>query len=317
MSQTVHLVLGGTEFRGFEVPEEMGAGGSLEVKTFRLAGGAKRFHVMGVDERPMEWSGRFRGPDAQDRANAIDGLFRAMKPVTLTWAERAYTVLIVDFGTRFQSPREILYSIHLEVVTNDTAGAAQAASVGPTQMINGDLGSAAKSVSGVSALSGALSGVTAAVGKVRDFAQATQDQLNSVLRPVLAARAAVDDVFQAAETVMGSVSAVGGVVPGLYARDLTGGLLAQVEAARDGVAAFEADAFLGRMETNLQAIGTNGSVVTIANGNLFSIAQRVYGDAAEWSTIARANGLLDPDLIGAQDLVIPPNPQDTGGVLNG
>lgn len=317
MSDAIRLLLGDIEFRGFELPEDgLPFGGEQLLKTFRLQGGKKVFHPMGADEAPIDWSGRFRGPEAIARARAVDALRRAGKPVRLSVGEIAYTVVVSRFQWRRLTQFEVPYSIAMEVVTDDAQPTTPGQTVGPTQMMTSDLASSLAAAAGAPALSGALGGLQSAVAAVRDFGAATRDQLAQVMRPVLAARAAVGEVFQAAEDTLGAVSAVGGVVPGLYARDLTGGLLAQVSAARDGVAAFEADAFLGRMATNLGAVGSNGSVVTVAGGNLFAIAQRVYGAADEWATIARANNLTDPDVIGAHDLVIPPNSASTGGVLD-
>jgi nucleoid-associated protein YgaU len=40
-----------------------------------------------------------------------------------------------------------------------------------------------------------------------------------------------------------------------------------------------------------------------------------YGDASEWTTIARANGLVDPLLTGIQTILVPPLARGDGGVL--
>lgn len=315
MTQAVRLILGGVEFVGFEAPESLPFGGELMVKIHRLQGGARAIQVMGLDLAPIEWRGMFRGPAAVDRARAVEALWKASQPVTLSWGEFAYTVLITRFSGIFASPREVPYSLSVEVISDDASTGPSAAEISPTQMITGDAASAT-AASFPSSLSGLTAGVQSAVSSVGDFVQASKDQLAGVLRPVLAAREAVGAVFDQAEASLGSVSSVGGIAPGMYARDLASGLLAQASAALDGAQAFEADAYLGRLATNLGALASNGEVSTVAGGNLFAVARKVYGDAAEWATIANANGLTDPDIQGAVDLVIPPNARATGGVVD-
>lgn len=315
MSQSVRLTLGGIEFRDFEVPESLPFGGELMVKIHRLQGGARAFQVMGLDLAPIEWGGMFRGPQAVTRARAVEALWKAAQPVALAWGEFAYTVLVTRFAGHFASPREVPYSLCVEVISDDAASGPAAAAVSPTQMITGDAASAA-SACATPSLSGMADSVQGAVAGVQDFAAAARGQIAQVAGPVLAARASVGAVFDQAEATLGAVAAVGGISTGGAGRDLAGGLLAQLGAAQDGAAAFEADAYLGRLATNLQAISSNGEVSTVAGGNLYAVAQKVYGDAAEWATIANANGLTDPDVVGAAELVIPPNARATGGVVD-
>lgn len=45
--------------------------------------------------------------------------------------------------------------------------------------------------------------------------------------------------------------------------------------------------------------------ITVTNGNLFSIAAAILGDATQWINIAQANGLKDPVINQACQLIIP------------
>ena len=45
--------------------------------------------------------------------------------------------------------------------------------------------------------------------------------------------------------------------------------------------------------------------ITCIGGNLFEIAAKQLGSALQWINIARANGLVDPYLVGQIELVIP------------
>jgi hypothetical protein len=46
------------------------------------------------------------------------------------------------------------------------------------------------------------------------------------------------------------------------------------------------------------------------------VAVAQYGDVNGWTTIARANNMIDPEFTGIKTLVIPPTPDGSGGVLN-
>lgn len=57
--------------------------------------------------------------------------------------------------------------------------------------------------------------------------------------------------------------------------------------------------------------------VTIAGGNLFSLAAVELGDATQWNRIARLNGILDPMITGIVTLLLPPVDANAGngGIL--
>ncbi len=54
-------------------------------------------------------------------------------------------------------------------------------------------------------------------------------------------------------------------------------------------------AVLINMQANLELIsaGATGKTITVTNANLCKIAAKEYGDATQWTTIAKANGLKD------------------------
>jgi hypothetical protein len=75
---------------------------------------------------------------------------------------------------------------------------------------------------------------------------------------------------------------------------------------------------LERMQNNINLINSvpNAKLIKVIGGNLFNLAAIYYGDASQWALIASANKLVDPMIVGVQDLLIPPlNNQDTGGIL--
>ncbi|MFI4954875.1 MAG: hypothetical protein ACHP9Y_03070 [Gammaproteobacteria bacterium] len=55
---------------------------------------------------------------------------------------------------------------------------------------------------------------------------------------------------------------------------------------------------LSEMAQNILLIeeGSGGNFVTMNGGSLFDVAAKYYGDAKQWTTIAKANNLVDPEL---------------------
>ena len=54
-------------------------------------------------------------------------------------------------------------------------------------------------------------------------------------------------------------------------------------------------------------------IITVAGGNLFSIAAQYLNDATQWIRIAQRNGLADPILPGVITLSIPSADASAGG----
>lgn len=316
MSDT-KVTLDDFEFRDFEVPEEINFGGDQAVDIKRLIGGTRIVDAMGADDDPLEWSGMFRGEDALDRARQLDAKRRAGRALSLTYGELAYTVVIESFKSRYQSFYEIPYRISLVIISDDAEPAAGGETVGVDEMVLADMVAANELRTAIpdAPLGGLMDTLSTAVGSVGSFAGAGLSTISGVLSPLAAVQDRVGELLNAAETALGSVQAVGSVIPGLSAADLSSGLLGQVYAARDAANLFDLQSVLGRMEVNLGAIGTSGGEFITAGADLFALASKAYGDASEWSTIARANGLTDPIVQGVQTLLIPPTPRGDGGVL--
>ena len=53
--------------------------------------------------------------------------------------------------------------------------------------------------------------------------------------------------------------------------------------------------------------------ITVAGGDLFTLALRYLGDATQWNRIAQVNGLVDPVLTGIVTLQIPSVDLTAGG----
>lgn len=67
--------------------------------------------------------------------------------------------------------------------------------------------------------------------------------------------------------------------------------------------------------TTEQTKGTaDAPTVVVNNTNLYKLAANHYGDASQWTIIADANGLIDPEIYGTVKLIIPDwDGNDRGG----
>lgn len=82
---------------------------------------------------------------------------------------------------------------------------------------------------------------------------------------------------------------------------------------------YYAQAALDRMLVRVeQTKGTmQPKLITVINESLYRLAAQYYGNADQWSIIAEANSLVDPEVVGIKTLVIPDwDGIDRGGVLD-
>jgi hypothetical protein len=335
MSDTT-LTLDGFVFQDFEIPDEVPFGGPHSLSTKKFIGGARKVDAMGDDPKPLEWSGRFRGPNAVSRANQVLAKKVAGKQVALTWGQFSYQVVIRSFDPIYQRDNEIPYSISCEVVSQ--AATAPAPTIGVDQMVNGDMSSisdlsdtimsaaadplgALALVNSVIQTPGAVIGdlvgtLSTAVGAIPSFAQATRSSLSGVFSALGNLQGAVTNCTAAAEVDLGSTDNPGGVDPGLSPAAMVPILLAQVSATAQASSLHTMSAYVGRIQTNLNALGASGAQTLLAGQDLYAVAQKTLGDATAWVDIARVNGITDPEINGIQSILVPPTSSSSDGVLS-
>ena len=70
---------------------------------------------------------------------------------------------------------------------------------------------------------------------------------------------------------------------------------------------YELQFLLDRMLKNAKQLSGNssGNIVTVTNTNLYSLAEKYYGDPLQWTLIATANNLSDPQILTLTNLIIP------------
>jgi nucleoid-associated protein YgaU len=143
---------------------------------------------------------------------------------------------------------------------------------------------------------------------------APQSTINAIQQSVQAAQARVAVLIASLNTTIGTPSGFGGVMPG-NAQASANALSAATANTMQLWTLMQLQAVLGRLMANLSAVNSSPNTVNTAGGNLFQIAQEQYGDPTDWTAIAAANGLVDPEVQGVQSLIIPPQPGSTGGIL--
>ncbi|OYV50750.1 MAG: hypothetical protein B7X10_01115 [Burkholderiales bacterium 21-58-4] len=321
-------------FTGAEVPEHLPFGGAQMLKRHQMIGGKRIVDSMGPSDKPLMWSGWFLYASAPSRARFLDSLRREGSVCTLTWDDFIYTVKIASFEADYQKPFKIPYSITLEVIRDETALIDSVPSITPVQSLANDmarmsdladchgdatLNALASTVSGaLSALSSVTQPiangltpidqtVSAAAACLGEITNALNTGVASVVAPLAQLQAHVTTLISSAENAVNSIVTVGGVIPGNPVAKNVGNVLTQVTNATQLPPLYEISSITNRMQANLALVNspTSAKTVTTGGGNLYELAAQHYGDASQWTRIAAANNLTDPQLTGINTLVIP------------
>lgn len=315
MANTV-LTLGDITFSGMEIPESLPFGGEQRLAIKKLVGGTRVIDALGPDPAPIGWSGLLLGTNAIDRATSLDQWRKDGQSATLTWSTFRYEVMVKSFTGIFDAPFRIPYQIVCEVISDG------ADSTNTTTDLDGaistDMTSATSLAStvGDSTLSSLTSTLSSAVSAVSSFAKATTATISSVLAPLNAARAQAQLLIASTENTLKTVTTVGGLLPNNPIATNVAKLTTQVNTSLSATALYKYDSTLSRMATNLGQVSSGVTSITVAGGNLYSLASKYYGDATAWASIAKANGLTDPEVSGVKTLVIPANTNSNGGILS-
>jgi len=318
MTPDLIVTLGDFEFGRLEVPESINWGGSQMLVKKRLVGGARVVDAMGADESPIGWSGLFLGENALDRAKYLNGLRIAGNPLILSWHEMYYSVIIDSFEANFDRFYKIPYRITLMVIDDLTTPVTVIADNGIDYLIGDDMATANVygGIFGDDELSGLLGTLDAAIAQVSDFAKATQAVINSVLIPLAAVQKRVQVLIGSAANVIGNVTTLGGVLPNNPIAQSARNLTSQVTSMTQSAQLYDLQNVLGRMNGNIGTLGSTSQTLPTAGGNLFNIAAEYYGDATQWTGLAKANNISDPMIQGLKNIKIPTNPDNADGILN-
>ncbi len=302
------LTLGDVSFASYEVPERISFGGAQRLAVHKVIGGARVVDALGPDDAEICWSGRFQSPNAGPRARHLDYLRRQGTALTLSWDQFSYSVVISRFAAEFERYYQIPYRIACLVVEDDTQPVTTSPSTPVDELVAEDaaeLASLASSSgnSGIAGSTGQLQALLASSAPLAAASAGTLAALESLLAELAALIAAA--IAAAAPAFDGGASAGSGAAA----------LLGQSSAAAALAILLEMQALAGRIACNLRRASpaASGRTITVAGGNLFSIAAALLGDATQWSRIAALNGLTDPVLAGITQLRLPPIDTSAGG----
>ncbi len=312
------LTLGDFEFSRLEIPEKIPFGGEQHLVVHELVGGIRVIDAMGRQDAPLEWSGLFMGQNALERARYLDGLRIAGKSLVLTWDEFLYEVVIASFKADFERFYQVPYRISCTVLQDLSIPVTTIADPGIDDLIGDDMNTAngLGDLIGDGPLSSLLGTLDSAIKQVSSFANAVQSTINSVLTPLAAVQSRVQILIGSVGNVIGNVTTLGGILPNNPIAQQAAKLTAQATAMTQLPQLYNLQSVLGRMGGNLGSIGKSTNTITAAGGNLYGMAAQAYNDATAWTTLARANKLTDPQLTGVNTIVVPPVPDNSGGVMS-
>jgi len=307
------LVLGDFEFLDFEVPERLALPGRQKTVLHQMVGGKRVIDVLGVEYDPLSWSGVITGSESGDRVKALERMRDAGEKLTLTLDSYSFTVVITSFTPVYEFIYRRPYSIEVAIVANNASPLKVDALTGALQgLLDSDIGQALglSDIIDVSTVTNAVTTVQSAVKEVTDFAHATVEQVQAVVRPIIAAQTIVQQQISQLESAASQITTLGGLVPGNPISTTVSNLLSQADQSTRIPALYSLQNVLGRLNKNVNSGQTADGVrtVTLSGGNLYQVASDQYGDASLWSSIASANDLTDPQLSGINTLTIPANP---------
>ncbi len=310
------LVLGSVTFADLEIPPSIPFGGEQHLSVHELIGGARVIDAMGRADRPIEWTGWFRGTTAVERAQLLDSLRVSGVTQSLTWGKFSYSVVVKSFLADYQRFYEIPYRILCEVISDLTTPVVSAAPP-IDQVINSDASDATALATAIAdqSLNASISAMNTAIGTIATIATAARSIINGVLAPAGSAKQRVAVLIGLSNLQIAS-STFAGVAPGIAAGVSAAALTAQTANMLYLPNLFTLQGLLGRMVANLNSLNTSPNTIAVAGGNLYRVATQQYGDATAWTAIAKANNLTDPFVQGSQILTIPTQSDQSGGILS-
>lgn len=252
------LIIGGISLNEWEIPERINFGGRQQLTVHKLIGGSRVVDAMGPDPDDVRWSGRFRGPSALNRANALDALRASGAQVPLFYLGKFLTVVVSEFKPGAERFYEIPYQITCTVVADN---------------VNGPL---ATVVNGLDVLVGAALTVATALS----FGGTTSAELQTA-----AAVASVSDAVSAAGSLQdASAATLQSVSTTVYTASTTLGTLATGLDASIGVGAgtdagVDPDQMAAFVTSQFQSI-TDESVALGSKDNIDLIGKNLALEAA-------------------------------------
>jgi hypothetical protein len=324
-------------FEDVELPQSVAWGGEQAMAVHQLIGGDRVIDSLGAKPAPIAWDGILFGQTAVERARYLDTVRQGGAAVVLTWDEFAYVGVISRFSANYLQPWHVRYSITIEVMRDTTSAQTTAPQESLLAMLNNDTASASclGNLIGDSTLTGLLGSVSSAVQSLNSVVEAAtapiaaatsciqqatataQSALSAIVQPLSQAQTRVQQLMGSVDNAVADMQ---GLASGAF-NGATPQAIQSITTANMGFAnaqpVYALNSVLGRMQSNISAglPGASAKMLAINGGNLQSIAAQQYGDATLWTSIAKVNGLSDPNLpAGAMTLQIPSPAVANGGL---
>ncbi len=234
----VRLILGTFEFLDFEVPEQLSVPGEQKVAKHLYPGGKKSLDVLGEYYDTLSWSGIIQGENCGDRVAALEAIRAAGNVVTLTFDTYSFQVLVTRFTPVYKMPMLRPYSIEVEVLSrNDAPIRVDALTGSLNALVNSDVGKALglSDIINVSSITDAVKTVQSAVKTVSDFAHATVSEIQTVVRPIVAAQQLISQQISSLESSASAITTLGGLVPGNPITNFPVGSVGHADTSADAV----------------------------------------------------------------------------------
>lgn len=304
------LTLGDFEFVSFEVPESITVGAKQHTMVHKLVGGKRVIDVLGTDYENLSWSGWITGATAGDRTKALETMRDRGEALTFTLDDYRFKVVIGDFKSRFEHLYRRPFTIELIVVERlDLTATGNALAGSLDALINSDVGEALglSSIVNVQDVTDAVTGIQSAVSQVQDFANATVDTVQTVVRPIVAAQQIIQSTIGQVAAAVNDITTLGGLIPGNGVSNSVNNVLRQLNSATQLAPLYQMQGVLSRLQKNVLSGPLANGTTSVVTGNtsLQKLAADNYGDQSKWTTIAAANGMTDPQVTGIQTVKIP------------
>lgn len=266
---TAPVVIGGMVLTGLEVPDALVVGGRQNLVVHRLLGGGRVIDALGNDPDRLTLHGRFVGPEAQARAQAVERMRMAGAPVAFSAAGIGCQVWVAQFSYAYEARGAICaYRLVLERPSAAVSGAGSGGGATASALLGEDLGSA-------------LSSVTSAINGISSGAYVLSGQLGTVVGQVTPLA-----------TVLGAGGALASVTTALSATNAlaqTGVNLASAPGSVSSVLSGLATAGVG-LGAALTQTGDNLEGISVENGAALAT---VTANAGLASAAADAGGLVN------------------------
>lgn len=294
----IALSIGNFNFDQWEVPEEIdGLGASLAMVQHSFPGGITSVQTFGAfSNRRISWSGHFledQKVPIKGRITALQQMVYDQQQVTLQFGDFSYLVMVRNVTFKPKLEWWVPYSIELFGVEDPTAqqsgnGSGQTASSTTQNPTIGDFNTAGSNIASNAAnaqAAAAQSGSSFQQTALTSFQQSLKNALvGSVGNPANVANASLNSAIAAAQAE-----------------------LAPYVTSSDPLAI----AYSTTMSDQLGALSValNPPIPNILqplqNPDLQQLALIYYGDADQWTKIAKANDMLIPNPVGQFSLKIP------------